>query len=301
MPFDIQGARQEGYSDKEITAFFSQSVPDFDVGGALKEGYSLDEISSFLEQPRVDTTTLTKPSLFEIGKMTLPILAKERFETAKRIATTPAIPVKRLGAEALEVTGLKEPFRETFPSAFGVAKGGAEIAESFTTPLNAALIGGTIVLPVTGIAGKLIAAGFAADIASQIPAQYKEYNEAVKSGNKEEIGRLGAHIVGSGTLSALVAKGIRPKPVSIKEIGKERFEEGLKAEKEAGIREAITEEEAGRIPLERRLPAPEERIAPPVSEIKERGLPILQPPRPDLLQLPAPEKPIVTPLSLIHI
>ena len=47
MAFDIQGARKEGYSDREIADYLA-SQKKFDVTGARKEGYRDDEIISHL-------------------------------------------------------------------------------------------------------------------------------------------------------------------------------------------------------------------------------------------------------------
>lgn len=53
MPFDVQGAKQAGYSSKEIADFVASSG-GFDVNGARKYGYNDDEIVGFLEQPAAE-------------------------------------------------------------------------------------------------------------------------------------------------------------------------------------------------------------------------------------------------------
>src|ERR1700687_98736 len=52
--FDYQGAKDEGYSDEEITSFLSEKHPKFDLKGASEEGYSTEEINQFLSnyQPK---------------------------------------------------------------------------------------------------------------------------------------------------------------------------------------------------------------------------------------------------------
>ncbi len=47
MPFDIIGARNDGYTDDEIISHLSTG---FDVSGAMTDGYSLDEIAAFVGQ-----------------------------------------------------------------------------------------------------------------------------------------------------------------------------------------------------------------------------------------------------------
>lgn len=53
MAFDIQGARQAGYSDGEIAAFLGQQS-GFDVEAATKAGYAPAEIVGFLAEKAVD-------------------------------------------------------------------------------------------------------------------------------------------------------------------------------------------------------------------------------------------------------
>lgn len=48
MPFDIDGARQAGYSDSDIAGFMAQQNPKFDYQGAKASGYSDSEIVSGL-------------------------------------------------------------------------------------------------------------------------------------------------------------------------------------------------------------------------------------------------------------
>ena len=47
MPFDIESARKEGYTDQDIADHLA-SASKFDVHGAMKEGYSLDDIASHI-------------------------------------------------------------------------------------------------------------------------------------------------------------------------------------------------------------------------------------------------------------
>lgn len=49
MPFDLAGARKEGYSDDEIAAHLAQTQ-GFDIDGARKSGYSSTEIINHLSQ-----------------------------------------------------------------------------------------------------------------------------------------------------------------------------------------------------------------------------------------------------------
>ena len=65
MGFDVQGARKEGYSDREIADYLA-SQEKFDVKGARKEGYSDGEIIGYLagsEQKKKET--YTGPTTFE--------------------------------------------------------------------------------------------------------------------------------------------------------------------------------------------------------------------------------------------
>lgn len=59
MAFDIEGARKEGYGDKEIADFLA-SKSGFDISGARKEGYGDTEIVTFLSKgvamPKADTS-----------------------------------------------------------------------------------------------------------------------------------------------------------------------------------------------------------------------------------------------------
>lgn len=48
MPFDIQGAKQAGYSDAEILPYLAKDHPQFDLAGAKKAGYSDTDVISFL-------------------------------------------------------------------------------------------------------------------------------------------------------------------------------------------------------------------------------------------------------------
>ena len=62
--FDIAKARQDGYSEEEITSFLEKNHLDFNVRGALRDGYSLDEVATKLATPRhiiAKTNVPTKP------------------------------------------------------------------------------------------------------------------------------------------------------------------------------------------------------------------------------------------------
>jgi hypothetical protein len=52
MTFDLNAARNSGYTDNEIIEFFQKSNPNFDVSAAKNSGYSLDEISDFIFKTR---------------------------------------------------------------------------------------------------------------------------------------------------------------------------------------------------------------------------------------------------------
>ena len=81
MPFDIQGARKEGYSDREIAEYLA-SQRKFDVKGARKEGYSDEEIISHLAGPEPKKTeAYTGPTTFEAK------VAKEEPGFVERTAT----------------------------------------------------------------------------------------------------------------------------------------------------------------------------------------------------------------------
>jgi hypothetical protein len=54
MAFDVEAAKKEGYSDKEIADYLG-GQRKFDVAGALKEGYSPSEIIEHLNQKPADT------------------------------------------------------------------------------------------------------------------------------------------------------------------------------------------------------------------------------------------------------
>jgi hypothetical protein len=57
MSFDVAGARQAGYSDREIVEHLS-SKRDFDVDGAVGAGYSFAEIADHMAGMAPDETTL---------------------------------------------------------------------------------------------------------------------------------------------------------------------------------------------------------------------------------------------------
>lgn len=50
MPFNVNAARQAGYSDDEIEQHLSSQYSSFDFNGAKQAGYSIDEISEHLTQ-----------------------------------------------------------------------------------------------------------------------------------------------------------------------------------------------------------------------------------------------------------
>ena len=58
--FDIQAAKQAGYSDQEIENFLTQNHPNFDVHAAIKAGYSLPEIAGELNNPAQQDPGLLK-------------------------------------------------------------------------------------------------------------------------------------------------------------------------------------------------------------------------------------------------
>ena len=65
MAFDIQGAKKEGYSDREIADYLA-SQKKFDLKGARKEGYSDEEIIKHLADPeQKKKETYTGPTTFE--------------------------------------------------------------------------------------------------------------------------------------------------------------------------------------------------------------------------------------------
>ncbi len=52
MPFDVQSAKQAGYSDAEIAAFLAEDNSKFDISGAKEAGYSDEEIAEHLSQDK---------------------------------------------------------------------------------------------------------------------------------------------------------------------------------------------------------------------------------------------------------
>jgi hypothetical protein len=65
MAFDIEGARQAGYSDGEIAQFLG-SQSGFDVDGAIKSGYDPSEVVSFLSGAGDDQVPDTSDPLTRI-------------------------------------------------------------------------------------------------------------------------------------------------------------------------------------------------------------------------------------------
>ena len=111
MGFDVQSARKEGYSDREIEDFLSQNHKDFDVHGALKEGYSLDDISQELSAPPIKS----------------PTLASRASEAVKNVTNYPlGLPVNPVSMGKEISKGVAPAYYEMMPR---MEKGGAMVKE----------------------------------------------------------------------------------------------------------------------------------------------------------------------------
>lgn len=104
MAFDIEAARKEGYSDKEILGYLTKNRK-FDVSGAQKEGYSESEIVEYLSKSRTDNTEATQD--VQVSPSITPEKKEPDFEAMIANAQKPMV---NLNAE---VSSMKEP--ETIP------------------------------------------------------------------------------------------------------------------------------------------------------------------------------------------
>jgi hypothetical protein len=109
MPFDIQGARKEGYSDSEITEFLAKENR-FDLQGARKEGYSDSEILSHLTGTKAPTGYASKEEFLSEG-----VKPPQREE--------PGIGAKVLGAGEAGLSILSSMPATVAGSVAGIAKG----------------------------------------------------------------------------------------------------------------------------------------------------------------------------------
>ncbi|MCP3683489.1 MAG: hypothetical protein GY861_12450 [bacterium] len=115
MPFDIIGARNEGYTDEDIKSFLGTMM---DVNGALSEGYSIDEIASYMnEMPTQEAPTVELPESMPLPPSheqqaplpgTMPLTPS--YETTPPFLPQPeAAPVSTLGFEQPEILRPSEP------------------------------------------------------------------------------------------------------------------------------------------------------------------------------------------------
>lgn len=115
--FDIQAARQSGYSDNEIADFISQNHPNFDVQSALKSGYSLEDISGELNNPT--NVPAEKPGTLKsaaLGLMSGIPLAETAIAGVKAIGDT------TYEEEHKKLEDAKDAAWEDHPVAYGVGK-----------------------------------------------------------------------------------------------------------------------------------------------------------------------------------
>ncbi len=65
MAFNVKGAKEAGYSDKEIQSYLAEKNPDFKFNEAIKAGYSLEDISNHLtgEKKELPNSELAKKLL----------------------------------------------------------------------------------------------------------------------------------------------------------------------------------------------------------------------------------------------
>jgi hypothetical protein len=88
MAFDIQGARKEGYSDREIADYLA-SQKKFDVTGARKEGYRDDEIISHLSVIEPKKEKPKEPGLIDRATGAIKELVSGPGSVMDKVPTTP--------------------------------------------------------------------------------------------------------------------------------------------------------------------------------------------------------------------
>lgn len=88
MAFDIQGARKEGYSDREIADYLA-SQKKFDVTGARKEGYRDDEIISHLLSFEPKREKPKEPGLIDRATGAIKELVSGPGSVMDKVPTTP--------------------------------------------------------------------------------------------------------------------------------------------------------------------------------------------------------------------
>jgi hypothetical protein len=88
MAFDIQGARKEGYSDREIADYLA-SQKKFDVTGARKEGYRDDEIISHLSSFEPKREKPKEPGLIDRATGAIKELVSGPGSVMDKVPTTP--------------------------------------------------------------------------------------------------------------------------------------------------------------------------------------------------------------------
>lgn len=87
---------------------------------------------------------------------------------------------------------------------YGFFRGAVEVAEGLTTPANITMLVGLARAP-QGIA-RAFSTLFAVEMAKAVPEQVAQFKEAMENGSVEDAGQALAHIVGTGTFTALAAK-----------------------------------------------------------------------------------------------
>jgi hypothetical protein len=109
--FDVQGARDAGYSDDEILDQLAKSTPNFDIQGAHKAGYTSGEILDFLHPATTNTPPL--PSGFQLdnhpraqGLPPLPDGYQIESQTAPAAAAPQDGPVTKMGLAKAAGAGL---------------------------------------------------------------------------------------------------------------------------------------------------------------------------------------------------
>jgi hypothetical protein len=91
MPFDIQAAKKEGYSDEEIATFLATGA-NYNLKEALGEGYSHRQVVDFLankDNPTATDMNMLQPIPGETPKITESLDALDRFDILERLKKMP--------------------------------------------------------------------------------------------------------------------------------------------------------------------------------------------------------------------
>ena len=167
----------------------------------------------------------------------------------KTTAETPSIPIKsRIKMLSVLTSDTPEGLKKKYPLSYGFLSATTQMAEGLTSPENVALMmasGARLPKLVQQVAS----GGFGAIMAKELPHLYRQYNDALRSGDKEESMRLGTLLVGQGLFSLMGLKeGFIP------ESGTMMRGRTANLEEQRMITEERLKSNASSIPADRMLP-----------------------------------------------